>query len=182
MSTAALRSPAISRAAASPSTPGMRMSRMARSGLCSLTSAMASSPRPVSPTTSYPCSCRISLRSRRMMASSSAMTTRTATQACSFAFFGLSGLEDEAVEQLVLFLFELRNPGDYVVAAADHGVGVPLGLVVLAVGQRGLRHQRPQAGIVGLLHEDGQLLVQDSEFVAGAPQAVVDLPQPALDQ
>ena len=58
--------------------PGIRMSRMARSGACSRTSVTASSPRPVSPTTSYPCSSRISRRSRRMIASSSAMTTRTA--------------------------------------------------------------------------------------------------------
>ena len=52
MSTAARRAPSISLAAAMPSIPGILMSRMARSGLSSLTRATASSPRPTAPTTS----------------------------------------------------------------------------------------------------------------------------------
>ncbi len=51
ISTAERRSAEISRAADSPSIPGILMSSTARSGDSSRTSATASSPRPVSPTT-----------------------------------------------------------------------------------------------------------------------------------
>src|SRR5438067_2161937 len=56
-----------------------------------------------------------------MMASSSAMTTRTATRARSFAFLGLSRLEDKAVEQLVLGPFEFGDRCNQGVAAAPIG-------------------------------------------------------------
>src|SRR4051794_4413004 len=182
ISTAALRSPAISRAAARPSTPGIRMSRIARSGLSSLTRLIASSPRPVSPTTSYPCSCRISLRSRRMMASSSAMTTRTATEVAPSLCWGLSGFEDESIEQLVLRALQLGDAFDECGTASRHRVCVSLRFLVLPVGQGGLRHKGSQPGLVGSFGEDGQLLVHHGELVAGAPETVMDLLQPAFDE
>src|SRR3954453_3873104 len=117
-----------------------------------------------------------------MMASSSAMTTRTATGARSFAFLGLSGLDDEAVEQLVLGPFELGDRCDQRVAAPRHGVGVALGFVVFTVGEWGLLDQCPEPGIVGGFHEYRQLFVENGKLVAGAAKAVVDLLQLAFDQ
>src|SRR4051794_28608970 len=74
--TGAIRSPAIFSAALSPSRTGIWMSRMTRSGRSSAARSTACWPSPTSPTTSYPSSSSISLRSRRISASSSAMRTR----------------------------------------------------------------------------------------------------------
>src|SRR5438445_2323926 len=196
MSTAAWRSEAISRAAASPSKPGILMSRMASSGLCSRTRATASSPLPVSPTTSYPSSSRISLRSRRTMASSSAMTTRTtlspAGSAIGFlaprwatvlAFPAVSaGVRYEPLEQLVLGPLQLFYRGDDRSPAPCHGVGVTLGVVVVPPGEGRLRDEGADAGVFGHLGEGPQLLVDYIQLLPGAAQAAVDLDQSPLDE
>src|SRR4051794_321849 len=108
-----------------------------------------------------------------MMASSSAMTTRTATGARSFAFLDLSGLDDEPVEQLVLGPFEFGDRCDQGVAAASHGVGVPLGFVMFPVGEWRFRHQRPEPGVVGRFGENRELLVQHRKLVAGVAKAAM---------
>lgn len=61
-------------AADSPSSTGIFTSRIARSGFSSWTSRTAVAPSPASPTTVYPSSSSISFRSRRISASSSAIT------------------------------------------------------------------------------------------------------------
>ena len=98
----------MARAASRPSMPGILMSRMARSGRSVRASSTASSPRPVSPTISYPSSSRVSRRSRRMMASSSAISTRVGNDvsfpAAPFNHPRVVGRSagDEPVEELVL--------------------------------------------------------------------------------
>ncbi len=76
ISTGAMDSSAIFSAAEMPSSLGIFTSRITRSGRCSRASSTARSPSPASPTTVYPSSSSISLRSSRISASSSAMTTR----------------------------------------------------------------------------------------------------------
>ena len=76
ISTGAMDSSAIFSAAEMPSSLGIFTSRITRSGRCSRASSTACSPSPASPTTVYPSSSSISLRSSRISASSSAMTTR----------------------------------------------------------------------------------------------------------
>ena len=79
---------------------------------------------------------------------------------------------DEPVEQLVLGSLELlRSTTTTGARCARHRIGVLLGLVVLAVGERGLRHQGPQARLVGGLGEEGQLLVDDRELGLRAASA-----------
>ena len=79
MTTAVRTEEWIAATAWSPSIPGILMSKMTRSGCRLRTSSTASSPRPVEPTTSKPSSTRISHRSSRTTASSSAITTVLAT-------------------------------------------------------------------------------------------------------
>lgn len=76
ISTGAMDSSAIFSAAEMPSRTGIFTSRMTRSGRCSRASSTALAPSPASPTTEYPSSSSISLRSSRISASSSAITTR----------------------------------------------------------------------------------------------------------
>jgi len=59
-----------------------------------------------------------------------------------------------------LGLLEAGDALEEVGAMALHGLGVPLGVVVLAVGQRGLRQERAQASVIGGLGEMSQLLVR----------------------
>ena len=74
--TGAIRAAAICSAADSPSSSGIWMSRMTRSGRWPRPAPPPDRPSPTSATTVYPSSSSISLRSRRMRASSSAMRTR----------------------------------------------------------------------------------------------------------
>src|SRR4051795_6612769 len=78
MTTGAIRWPAIRCAAVIPSSLGIFTSSTTRSGRCSSARSTAVWPSPAWPTTSYPSSASISARSRRISASSSAMTTRRA--------------------------------------------------------------------------------------------------------
>src|SRR5205823_9925172 len=125
----------------------------------------------VSPTTSYPSSSRVSFRSRRMMASSSAITTRMGTVVSSSSNggrtrAGSAGLCSESVEQLVLFAFELVDRGLHFGSMAFVGVSVALGLVVLPIGKRGLGDERTDASVVGGVVEVGHLLVGQDELLS----------------
>ena len=63
-----------------------------------------------------------------------------------------------------------------------HGVGVAAGVVVLAVGQRRLRDEGADAGVVGLVGQLLELLLDDGQLLAEAAQALTDARQAALDQ
>lgn len=65
---------------------------------------------------------------------------------------------------------------------ALHGIGVALGLVVLAIGERCLRHQRAQVGVVGCLGEVRELLVGHGEVVPQLAEPAGDLREAALDE
>ena len=67
-------------------------------------------------------------------------------------------LRGELVEHLVLGAFELGDHRDELGAVTIHGVGVALRLAVVVLGQRGLRHESPQPGVVSLVGEMGELL------------------------
>ena len=62
------------------------------------------------------------------------------------------------------------------------GVGVTAGLVRLGVGERGLRHERPQTGVLGLGFEERTLLVGDAELGAQPLQSIAHVDQTALQQ
>ena len=72
--------------------------------------------------------------------------------------------------------------GEHVGAVAAHGVGVLLGLAVLLLGQWRLGHQRPDAGVVGLVGEVRELLVGHPQLLAELPQAVGHLGEATLEQ
>src|SRR5438105_9682238 len=101
-----------------------------------------------------------------MIASSSARTTRTEIGSLLWSVSASARLGDELVEQLVLGSFQLCDRGNHVCSLVCHGIGVLLRLVVLAVGQRRLGHQGAQAGLVGGIGEEQQLLVDDLQLAA----------------
>lgn len=115
------------------------------------------------------------------MASSSAMTTRVLNV---LVLPGGSGLrfDEEAIEQVVLRLLELRDAVLHLGAVAHHRIGVPLRLLVLLRRQRGLRHEGPQAGLVGRLSQLGQLVVGDGELVTQLTEACGHLREAAFDE
>src|SRR4051794_35165487 len=187
-STPQSRSSLMARAASKPSMPGILMSRMARSGRSDRASSTASSPRPVSPTISYPSSSRVSRRSRRMMASSSAISTRVGNMSpfrpLPFNHPGVVGRSagEEPVEELVAAGLEAGDRLHHLGAAAAHGVGVAPGVTMLPVGERGLRDEGPEVGVVGVVTQMDELLVDDPELLSQRAQAVADLCQTTLDQ
>jgi hypothetical protein len=62
-----------------------------------------------------------------------------------------------------------------------HGVGVALGLAVLAPGEGRLRHERPEARVVGLVGEVVELLVGDAELLAQLALALGVVGESALE-
>src|SRR4051794_27122875 len=100
-----------------------------------------------------------------MMASSSAMTTRVVTWLPLSLGSRRSGLGHQAVEQLVLGLLEPADLVDHPGPVALHRLSMALRVLVLPVGQGRLRHERPQAGVVGGLGEVAELLVGDGELL-----------------
>src|SRR5262245_47405854 len=119
----------------------------------------------------------------RMMASSSAITTRSdkwgpfrcpwcGWPAPSFNQTGVtasawgSAVGAELVEQLVLLALELGDRVDHVLAVARHGVGVLARVVRLVRRTRGLRDQSADRGVVGVVPEHGELLVDLGELGA----------------
>src|SRR4051794_301544 len=182
------RSSLSARATSSPSIPGILMSRMARSGRSVRASLTASSPRPVSPTISYPSSSRVSRKSRRMMASSSAISTRVGNDvsfpALPFNHPDVVGRSagHQPVEELVAAGFEAGDGLHDLGPAPAHGIGVTAGLTVVTVGERGFGHQRPEVGIVGVVTQVDELLVDDPQFLTQGAQAIADLCEAAFDQ
>lgn len=63
-----------------------------------------------------------------------------------------------------------------------HGRGGPLGLTVLVIGERGLRHEGTDARVVGDVGEVGELLVRDRELLSQRPESAADHPEAAFDQ
>lgn len=114
-----------------------------------------------------------------MMASSSAITTRVLTVGSSLRSCGLG---HESVEQLVLGALETGDPLEQLGAVSLHGLGVPLGLVMLPIGQGCLRDERAQSSIVGCLGEVGQLILGDAELVAQLLEARRGLGEAAFDE
>lgn len=115
-----------------------------------------------------------------MMASSSAMTTRVVT--VGFLSALRAGLGQQPVEQLVLVLLEATDLVDDLGAVPLHGVGVALGVLVLALCERRLGHKGPQPGVVGRLGEVRKLLLGDGQLLAELLEARADLGQAALDE
>ncbi len=68
------------------------------------------------------------------------------------------------------------------VALAALGVGVTAGLVRLGVGERRLRHERAQPGVLGLGVEERALLVGDAELGAQPLEPIAHVDQTALEQ
>ena len=66
-------------------------------------------------------------------------------------------------------------------SVASHGIGVAASFLVLTIGQRCLGDERAQPRVVGLRGERVELLVDDSQLLALAAQALGDLAEAALD-
>ena len=116
------------------------------------------------------------MRSRRTMASSSAMITApgagpTPAPAAARDHSLLTWLSHGG-QQLVLALFEVDHRLAQRVTGPGHHVGVALRLVVLLGGQRRLGDQGAHPGLVGRLPDDRQLLVEDGELLARPDQPV----------
>ena len=95
---------------------------------------------------------------------------------------GCGGSRDQAVEQFVLRALEGLELGDHVRPVTAHRVGVLLGLTMLLLGQRRLRDQGPDAGVVGLVGEVSELLVGHPQLLTEMADAVGHLGEAALDQ
>lgn len=89
---------------------------------------------------------------------------------------------DEPVEQVVLGGFQLADLGQLGVAVAAHGLGVALGLAMGLLGSGSFRDQRPEAGLVGLVGEVGELLLGNGEITRDRPQAVRYVSQTPFDE
>ena len=182
--------------------PGILMSRIARSGRSSRTSSIASSPRPVSPDDlvalffedllEVEADDRLVLGdhdARGLVAGSVTgsvgVSGPTARPPCGRAAASCSRSSS----------CDRRAQG---VAVAGQRVGVAAGLAGLGVGERRLGDERAQAGVVGLVLEEHELLLGDRELGAEAlepvahvdeaplqdrprhgPQSTVDAPRPA---
>src|SRR3954470_15032058 len=116
-----------------------------------------------------------------MMASSSAITTRTVTGVPFSRSPGSASLGEEAVEELVLRLLQLLDRGQQAITVASHGIGVLLGLEVLVLGERRLGHERAQPGLFGGFGEESELLVGDAQLGPRLLQPLRDLAQPPLE-
>ena len=86
------------------------------------------------------------------------------------------------VEEIVLGLLQLAQLAHDVGSVPGHGVGMTLGLGVLAPGQRRLRDQSAETGVGGGVGEHGELLVGNRELLTEITQALGGLEEPALDQ
>lgn len=95
---------------------------------------------------------------------------------------GLSRLWYQLTEKLVLAPFEVADHGQQPGAFAHGGVGVALGARVFVPGQRGLGDERPDAGIVGRVREDENLLVEHGQLLTAADEPVVDIAERSFDE
>ena len=89
---------------------------------------------------------------------------------------------DESIQKIVLVRLELTYLGEKLVAVALHGVGMALGIAMLPLGQRRLRHQCPETCFFGFLGQVGELFVGDSEIARQGLQAFRDVPEASFDQ
>ena len=64
---------------------------------------------------------------------------------------------------------------------ALQALGVAARLAVLALGQRGLRHQGPDAGVLGLAGQRGELLLGDPQVLPEPAQPTAHVAQTVLD-
>ena len=187
ISTAASRSPAIVRAAVSPSMPGILMSRIARSGSSSRTSSIGVVAAAgladdlvvlfFEDLLEVEADDRLVLgeddadglasprrpgvgRARGRSPSSAAM--RSSSASCSS-----SSSRDRAAQR---------------VALAGLRVGVAAHVAGLGVGDRRLRDQRAQPGVLGLGLEERALLVGDGQLRAQPLEAVAHVDEAALQQ
>ncbi len=62
------------------------------------------------------------------------------------------------------------------------GVGVALGVEVLAAGERAVGDDRPEPGVVGLVGEVGLLLVVNPQLLAQGAQPAAHAAEPTLDE
>ncbi len=92
-----------------------------------------------------------------------------------------SVLGQQAVEQLVLGLFNLRDGGDEALAVMTHGVGVLLCLLVLTIGNRGLGDEGAQARLIGRLGQMRQLFVDNLQLAAETLESLGRRRQPLLE-
>src|SRR5436190_9635151 len=103
-----------------------------------------------------------------MIASSSAITTRTGFVTSSEPSLRSSGVQTRggelvghAVEQRVLFAFEIDDRPAQRVALHGLGDGMTMHFMRLCLGERRLRHERPQARILRLGREERALFLGD---------------------
>ena len=89
---------------------------------------------------------------------------------------------DQPVEKLVAAGFEAGDGLHHLGSAAAHGIGVAAGVTMVTVGERGLGHERPKVGIVGVITQVDELLVDDPQFLTQGAQAIADLCEAAFDQ
>ena len=90
-------------------------------------------------------------------------------------------LGDELTEELVLAPFQIPDQGEEPAAGAQGGVGMALGAGVFMAGQRCLGDERPDPGVVGIVGEDQELLVENGELLAGPDQPVMDVAERPFD-
>jgi hypothetical protein len=95
-----------------------------------------------------------------------------------------SGLRfgEEAVEQLVLRLLETGDLIEHLGAMALHRVGVALGVLVLAVSDRGLGHEGSQTSVIGGLGQVSELLLGHRQLLPKLAQAGAELREASLDE
>lgn len=86
----------------------------------------------------------------------------------------------ESVEQIILLLLKPPNIGNHLVAVTFHGLGVTSSGAMLPFGEWSLGNERPEASIVGLVGEMGQLLVGNRQFMTQVAQQDTDLGKPPL--
>ncbi len=79
-------------------------------------------------------------------------------------------------------LLETSDVGAELGTMALHGLSMPLGVVVLAVGERRFGHERPKPCVVGRLDEVEELLLGDAQVFPQLPKAAGDLREAALDE
>ena len=168
MRTAARRSPAISRAAARPSRPGILMSRMARSG----SSSRDELDRLVAAAGLAHDLVALLLEGLLEVEADDGLVfgDHDADGHGGRSFGGSPGDSDEPVEQLVLGSLELLDRRDDLRPGCGpwrRRGAAPRGA---RSAERRLRHQGPKPRLVGGLGEEGQLLVDDRELCLRALQ------------
>ena len=119
-----------------------------------------------------------------MIASSSAMTTRTGVLSDDGTGLrsGSAGREfgRDAVEKGILLALELHDVAAERVTMAGERVGVSAGVARLDIRERGFGDERAQAGVFGLLLEEHELLFGDGQLDAQPLEPVADIDEAPL--